>query len=113
MAIIGNIGGVPIFDKKEEALVWGKRNNLTGYHIHMLANKTGYMGGSEHAGAVQAVTGVTSIATPTPTPTPPSPPVPPIPPVPTPPVPPPPPTPETPTPTPILRVPPPTGGEGY
>ena len=106
MTIIGNIDGVPIFDKKEEALVWGKRKSLTGYHTHMLANKTGYMGGSEHTEAVQAVTGVTSIATPTPTP--PSPPAPP-----TPPVPPPPPTPETPTPTPILRVPPPTGGEGY
>ena len=93
MAIIGNIGGVPIFDKKEEALVWGKRNNLTGHHTHIIAGKTGYMGGSDHVKAVQAVT---SITTPTPAPVPPTP------------------TLRVPTPTPTLRVPPPpTGSGGY
>ena len=92
MAIIGNIDGVPIFDGKEEALVWGKHKGLTGYHIHMLANKTGYMGGSEHEEAVQVVTSVITptVQTPVPTPEP------------------------TPEPTPTLRVPtPPTGDGGY
>ena len=56
MAVIGNIDGVPVFDKKEEALVWGKRNVLTGYHTHLISGKTGYMGGDDHSKAVKAIT---------------------------------------------------------
>ena len=69
MAIIGYIDGVPVFDKKEEALVWGKRNGLTGYHTHGMNGTTGYMGGSDHAKAVQKVRVITSPTTPTTTPT--------------------------------------------
>ena len=55
MSVIGNIGGVPIFDKKEEALVWSRRNDLTGYHTHTVSGKIGYMGGDDHFEAVKAV----------------------------------------------------------
>ena len=65
MAIIGNIRGLPVFDKKEEAIVWGKRNGLTGYHTHNMNGTTGYMGGSDHAKAVQKARGVTNITIPT------------------------------------------------
>ena len=57
MAIIGNIRGLPVFDKKEEALVWGRRNNLTGYHTHTINRQTGYMGGSNHTEAVADIAG--------------------------------------------------------
>ena len=70
MAIIGNIDGVPVFDKKEEAMVWGKRNGLTGYHTHDMNGTTGYMGGSDHAKAVQKVRVIINPTTPTPTTTP-------------------------------------------
>ena len=65
MAIIGNIDGIPVFDKKEEALVWGKRNDLTGYHTHNRNGTIGYMGGSDHAKAVQKVRVITNPTTPT------------------------------------------------
>ena len=65
MAIIGNIDGVPVFDKKEEAIVWGKRNGLTGYHTHNMNGITGYMGGSDHAKAVQKVRVIINPTTPT------------------------------------------------
>ena len=52
MATIGNMGGLPIFDNKQEAIVWGKRNNLTGYHTHTINRQIGYMGGSDHAEAI-------------------------------------------------------------
>ena len=63
MAIIGNIDGVPVFDIKGEAIVWGKRNGLTGYHTHDMNGTTGYMGGTSHVKAVQKVRGVTNITT--------------------------------------------------
>ena len=101
MSIIGNISGVPVFNKKEEALVWGKRKGLTGYHTHTISGKTGYMGGSDHEKAVKTVPGAPTItATPKPVTTPlpvtPSPPVAPSPPT-------------TPSPPPPL----PTDGGGY
>ena len=70
MAIIGNIDGVPIFDKKGEARVWGKHNGLTGYHTHNMNGATGYMGGTSHAKAVQKVRVITNPTTPTTTTTP-------------------------------------------
>ena len=30
MAIIGNIDGLPVFDKVKEAVVWAKQRGLTG-----------------------------------------------------------------------------------
>ena len=69
MAIIGIKDGLPIFDKKEEAIVWGKRNGLTGSHTHNMNGTIGYMGGTSHAKAVQKVRVITSPTTPTTTPT--------------------------------------------
>ena len=60
MAIIGNIDGLPIYDSKEEALVWGKRNVLTGYHTHNMNGKVGYMGGEDHSKAVQILSKTTT-----------------------------------------------------
>ena len=60
MAIIGNIDGVPVFDKKEEALVWARRNGLTGYHTHNMQGRIGYMGGSNHEKAIQAISNTTT-----------------------------------------------------
>ena len=53
MAIIGRIDGLSIYDNKEEALGWARRNGLTGYHIHIVGGKTGYMGGNDHSKAVK------------------------------------------------------------
>jgi len=55
MAIIGNKDGLPIFDKKEEAIVWGRHNGLTGYHTHTMNGKIGYMGGTNHTAAIQVI----------------------------------------------------------
>ena len=52
MAIIGNIDGLPVFDKIQEAVVWAKQRGLTGYHTHVIAGKTGYMGGTDHSKAI-------------------------------------------------------------
>jgi hypothetical protein len=60
MAIIGNIDGLPIYDSKEEALVWGKHNGLTGYHTHNMNGKVGYMGGDDHSKAVQILSKTTT-----------------------------------------------------
>ena len=63
MAIIGNIDGLPVYDSKEEALVWAKRNGLAGYHTHTLSGKLGYMGGDDHSKAVQASSNTTTTTT--------------------------------------------------
>ena len=55
MALIGNIDGQPVYDKVEEALTWAKQNGLTGYHTHVVAGKTVYMGGVGHSQAVNTV----------------------------------------------------------
>ncbi len=52
MALIGNIDGQPVYDKVEEALTWAKQNGLTGYHTHVVAGKTVYMGGVDHSKAI-------------------------------------------------------------
>ena len=52
MALIGNIDGQPVYDKVEEALTWAKQNGLTGYHTHVVAGKTVYMGGVDHSQAI-------------------------------------------------------------
>mgnify|MGYP003154391959 CR=1 FL=1 len=60
MAIIGNIDGLPIYDTKEEALVWARHNRLTGYHTHDMNGKVGYMGGDNHSKAVQVLSKTTT-----------------------------------------------------
>ena len=60
MAIIGNIDGLPIYDTKEEALVWARHNGLTGYHTHDMNGRIGYMGGDDHYKAVQVLSKTTT-----------------------------------------------------
>ena len=61
MAIIGNIGRIPVFDNKEEAVVWGKHNGLTGHHTHIILVKIGYMGGDNHVEAIGKQVRATSL----------------------------------------------------
>ena len=35
MEIITLISGAPLFQSAREAMVYGKANNLTGYHVHV------------------------------------------------------------------------------
>jgi len=62
MAIIGIIGGIPLFSTRQEALAWAESNGLTGYHTHFYQNQTGFMGGTTH---VQATSPRTITAAPT------------------------------------------------
>ena len=98
MAILGKIDGIPIYSTKNEALIWGKRNNLKGYHTHQIGGKIGYMGGDDHSKAKKKIKKIITVDTiPTPPPPPPPPPIPP----------------PTPTPTTITTPPPTTGDGGY
>tara|TARA_R110002096_G_scaffold190276_1_gene371352 strand:+ start:272 stop:517 length:246 start_codon:yes stop_codon:yes gene_type:complete len=48
MAKITSIGGIPLFNTVREALSWATSRGLTGYHIHSIKGKLGYMGGANH-----------------------------------------------------------------
>ena len=53
MAIIKTVDGRPLFSKAREALDYGKKNNLEGYHLHRYSvgpnmYRTGYMAGETH-----------------------------------------------------------------
>jgi len=56
MAVITLISGAPLFQSAREAMIYGKANNITGYHIHVYQGQTGYMAGANHSKA----TGTTS-----------------------------------------------------
>ena len=49
MSLIGQIDKVPVYSTIEEAELWAKQYNLTGYHNHTIKGNKGYMGGSTHA----------------------------------------------------------------
>ena len=49
MSLIGQIDKVPVYSTIEEAELWAKQYNLTGYHNHTIKGNKGYMGGSAHA----------------------------------------------------------------
>ena len=56
MNILTTIDGVPVFKSIKNAINWGEKYNLTGYHAHSfkVPNKgliKGYMGGQNHAEA--------------------------------------------------------------
>ena len=55
MALIGKIDNIPVFNTKNEALVWGRRNNLKGYHTQKVRGVLGYMGGSDHSEAKKKI----------------------------------------------------------
>jgi len=48
MAILTHIKGIPLFTTPVEAIAWGRKYGLTGYHTHMHNVRTGYMGGTNH-----------------------------------------------------------------
>ena len=51
MAVLGTIGGVPVYSTIQEALNYARANGLTGYHTHVVSGVVGYMGGSSHSTA--------------------------------------------------------------
>ena len=63
MAVLTTIAGIPLFSTAQEAAAWARANGLSGYHTHGWQGQTGYMGGSSHSAATQAIT----TSTPTPT----------------------------------------------
>ena len=56
MSVITIIAGIPLYTTPQEALDWAKANGLSGYHTHNFQGQTGYMGGTTHAIATQALT---------------------------------------------------------
>ena len=63
MSVLTSIAGIPLYTTAQEALAWARANGLSGYHTHGWQGQTGYMGGSSHSAATQAIT----TSTPTPT----------------------------------------------
>ena len=61
MAIITLISGAPLFQSAREAMVYGKANNLTGYHIHVYQGQTGYMAGANHFAATGTTANNTNV----------------------------------------------------
>ena len=56
MALLTTIAGVPLYTTIQEAAAWARANGLAGFHTHGFQGQTGYMGGSSHSAAVQAIT---------------------------------------------------------
>ena len=55
MSVLTSIAGVPLYSTVQEAAAWARANGLSGYHTHGWQGQTGYMGGSSHSAAVQAI----------------------------------------------------------
>ena len=49
MSFIGNIDNIPVFTTIQDALDWGSRYNIRGYHTHVISGQIGYMAGNSHA----------------------------------------------------------------
>jgi len=49
MSILKRMNGIPVYTNINEALEWGRSNNMLGYHVHKHMSVTGYMGGRNHA----------------------------------------------------------------
>ena len=56
MSVITTIAGIPLYSTVQEAAAWARANGLVGFHTHGFQGQTGYMGGSSHSAAVQAIT---------------------------------------------------------
>jgi len=48
MSILTTIVGIPLYSTQAEALAWASSRGLSGFHTHMFAGQTGYMGGIDH-----------------------------------------------------------------
>ena len=55
--LITMLDNVPLYATKQEALDWAKRYVIEGYHTHVYAGITGYMGGTSHELAKQVIVG--------------------------------------------------------
>tara|TARA_R100000306_G_C4256374_1_gene83018 strand:+ start:237 stop:467 length:231 start_codon:yes stop_codon:yes gene_type:complete len=55
MAVLTTIAGVPLYSTIQEAVAWANAQGLSGYHTHGWQGQTGYMGGSSHSAATQAL----------------------------------------------------------
>ena len=65
MSVLTTIAGVPLYSTMQEATAWARANGLSGFHTHGWQGQTGYMGGSSHSAATQAITTPTPMPTPT------------------------------------------------
>ena len=55
MSILTRINDIPLFNSSERAIEWGRQFGLRGFHQHSFQGQTGYMAGTSHSQAVQAV----------------------------------------------------------
>ncbi len=70
--ILTVINDIPLYSTLREAISWGRRNNIQGYHTHTHNRRLGYMAGVNHSIFVNTpvVTPPPSVVTPrTPIPT--------------------------------------------
>ena len=45
MGVVKIIDRIPAFDTVQEALSWGRKNNISDYHVHLVEGKISYMAG--------------------------------------------------------------------
>ena len=64
MAVLTTIAGIPLFSTAQEAIAWARGNGLSGFHTHGWQGQTGYMGGSSHSAAIQAIAPATTTTIP-------------------------------------------------
>tara|TARA_R110002012_G_scaffold315917_1_gene530349 strand:- start:39 stop:317 length:279 start_codon:yes stop_codon:yes gene_type:complete len=55
MSILTRINDIPLFNTSQRAMEWGKQFGLVGFHSHAFQGQTGYMAGTSHSQAMQAV----------------------------------------------------------
>ena len=55
MSYVGLINKIPVYSTIEEAVLWAKQYNLTGYHQHTLKGVICYMGGATHKQINEAI----------------------------------------------------------
>ena len=47
--ILTVIDNIPLYSTIREAVSWGRRNNIQGYHTHTYNRRLGYMAGTNHS----------------------------------------------------------------
>ena len=55
MSVITIIDGIPLFSRIGEAQQWNEEYGLVGHHAHSFQGQIGYMGGTTHNEAIQAI----------------------------------------------------------
>ena len=63
MAVLTIIAGVPLYSTVQEAVAWARANGISGSHTHGWQGQTGYMGGTSHSAATQAIAPTPTITT--------------------------------------------------